>query len=242
MSSQSPAPPDDPEEEPSYEVGYGKPPKATRFQPGKSGNPKGRPKGSRKAPPADTAVEKLNALVLQEAYRPIQIRDGETLVEMPTMQAELRNVTLSAAKGNQRAQRLLLDTVGEIERERRRDRLKLFEEAVAYKVEAEREMAMAAARHLPAPVLVPHPDHLIIDPITGSVKLRGPFTPEEKVAWDEHTAMKATFTKQLTELEAERRAAPRSRNLKQRIEDVRLVIAKIDATLNCERILVPEMY
>ena len=97
MSSKSP-PPDDPEEEPAYEVGYAKPPKATRFQPGKSGNPKGRPKGSRKAPPAGAAVEKLNTLVLQEAYRPIQIRDGETLVEMPTMQAMLRNVTLSAAR------------------------------------------------------------------------------------------------------------------------------------------------
>jgi len=32
-----------------YEVGYGRPPKATRFKPGCSGNPKGRPKGS-KAP------------------------------------------------------------------------------------------------------------------------------------------------------------------------------------------------
>ena len=29
------------------EVGYGRPPKATRFTPGKSGNPRGRPKGSR---------------------------------------------------------------------------------------------------------------------------------------------------------------------------------------------------
>ena len=36
----SKSPPDD------YEVGYGKPPKETRFQPGVSGNPKGRPKGS----------------------------------------------------------------------------------------------------------------------------------------------------------------------------------------------------
>jgi hypothetical protein len=32
------------------EVGYGRPPKRTRFQPGKSGNPKGRPKGSKALP------------------------------------------------------------------------------------------------------------------------------------------------------------------------------------------------
>ena len=30
-----------------YEVGYGRPPKETRFTPGKSGNPKGRPKRKR---------------------------------------------------------------------------------------------------------------------------------------------------------------------------------------------------
>ena len=30
-----------------YEVGYGKPPEHTRFQPGRSGNPRGRPKGTK---------------------------------------------------------------------------------------------------------------------------------------------------------------------------------------------------
>ncbi|MCY3732928.1 MAG: DUF5681 domain-containing protein, partial [Chloroflexi bacterium] len=30
-----------------YDVGFGKPPKHSRFKKGKSGNPKGRPKGSR---------------------------------------------------------------------------------------------------------------------------------------------------------------------------------------------------
>lgn len=30
---------------PDYEVGYGKPPRGTQFQPGRSGNPRGRPKG-----------------------------------------------------------------------------------------------------------------------------------------------------------------------------------------------------
>ena len=37
---------------PKYEVGYGKPPAGTRFKPGQSGNPAGRPKGSRRNRPS----------------------------------------------------------------------------------------------------------------------------------------------------------------------------------------------
>lgn len=32
---------------PAYEVGYGRPPESSRFQPGRSGNPRGRPKGAK---------------------------------------------------------------------------------------------------------------------------------------------------------------------------------------------------
>jgi hypothetical protein len=45
----------------SYDVGYGKPPKANRFKPGKSGNPKGRPK----APP------KFEDLMAKEANKSV---------------------------------------------------------------------------------------------------------------------------------------------------------------------------
>src|SRR6202030_3462192 len=39
-----PMPPDN---EADYEVGYGKPPRHTRFKKGRSGNPRGRPNGSK---------------------------------------------------------------------------------------------------------------------------------------------------------------------------------------------------
>jgi hypothetical protein len=38
--------PSGPTEKSTYEVGYGKPPRHSRFKPGRSGNPKGRPKGA----------------------------------------------------------------------------------------------------------------------------------------------------------------------------------------------------
>ena len=86
---------------------------------------------------------------------------------------------------------------------------------------------------MPEPTLVPHPDHLIIDPISGSVEVRGPYTPEEKNEWDELTAMRAGVEGQLAELDAMRRAAPRGTNRTAQIEALRSVVAKIDARLNC---------
>ena len=62
----------------------------------------------------------------------------------------------------------------------RRERHLLFHEAVLCKQRGEEEIAEACRRGLPEPVLVPHPDQIIVDPIAGSVKVRGPLADEEK--------------------------------------------------------------
>lgn len=56
----------------NYEIGYGKPPEHTRFAPGQSGNPKGRPRGSRNL---STVVGELarQTMTITEGGRPRRV-------------------------------------------------------------------------------------------------------------------------------------------------------------------------
>lgn len=70
------APPDQGEAVSDYEVGYGRPPVATRFKPGQSGNPKGRPKASKNL--STLVREKLQAKVpAREGGRERRMSKGE---------------------------------------------------------------------------------------------------------------------------------------------------------------------
>ena len=81
----------------------------TRFRKGRSGNPRG---GSRAA-----RHGRAKRLALMEAYRLVTIRDGETVVRVPALQAILRSQIALAAKGNARAQQAVIATVQAIEAE-----------------------------------------------------------------------------------------------------------------------------
>jgi Family of unknown function (DUF5681) len=231
---------DNPEAEAEpYEVGYGKPPKATRFKPGQSGNPGGRPKGSGKPKITnDVAGEKWKALVREEAYRPIQIRDGDRLVVLPVMQAGMRSLALNAAKGNQRAQRMLIDLLGAVEGEDRKTREMLFDAVLEYKLHWEEEIALARRNGLPEPSPLPHPDDLIVNPFVGSVVSRGPWTEEEKRLFDWLVPMKQQSEEELDELTTKAKRDPRNVDT-QGIASHRKTIARIDALLNVERVIIP---
>jgi hypothetical protein len=64
---------------PSYTIGYGRPPKQSRFRPGKSGNPKGRPRGTRNLSSILAQVLAEKAVVIENG-RPRATTMGEIII------------------------------------------------------------------------------------------------------------------------------------------------------------------
>jgi hypothetical protein len=170
---------------PHYEVGYGRPPVETRFKPGQSGNPRGRPKGSKNRPrPPALNEERLKAIVIDEAYRMVAVNDVKGPVAIPMAQAVIRSLAVNAAKGNQRAQRLFTELLASVETAHKRLHDEWLQTAIEYKVDWDRELERRARLGITAPDPVPHPDDIVINMRTGSVEVKGPMTKEEKVIWD----------------------------------------------------------
>ncbi len=91
----------DPASDGSYQVGYRKPPKRTRFQPGQSGNPRGRPKGTKN----------LKTDLMEELGERIVIREGDRSQKVSKQRALLKSMVNHAIKGDAKATGIALSTM-----------------------------------------------------------------------------------------------------------------------------------
>ena len=184
-----------------YEVGYGKPPEGTKFRKGVSGNPRGRPKGAKNKVPAINE-ERMKAIILEEAYRTITVRDGTRNVTVPIARAVLRSLAVNAVKGQHRSQRLFAELLASVETANRALHNEWMQTAIDYKTGWERELDRRKQLGiLDAPEPLPHPDHVVIDLWAGTANLIGPSTREEKAEWDMWVARKTDFEADLLELQ-----------------------------------------
>ncbi|AML51895.1 DUF5681 domain-containing protein [Falsihalocynthiibacter arcticus] len=81
----------------AYEVGYGKPPQKHQFQPGNSGNPKGRSKG-----PGN-----LHKMIAKHASKKVTVIENGSEKKMAKMDVVVSAMFNSASKGDVGAARLL---------------------------------------------------------------------------------------------------------------------------------------
>jgi hypothetical protein len=93
------------DDERDYEVGYGKPPRHTQFQRGQSGNPRGRPAGSKNL--ATLVSEALNERVI--------VAENGGRRKISKREAIIKQLVNRSAKADWRAIKILLDIVREIE-------------------------------------------------------------------------------------------------------------------------------
>jgi hypothetical protein len=164
----------------NFEVGRCKPPRHSRWKPGKSGNPNGRPKGAKgKHKLQDAILQKARETFLEEGKRKITIREGDKVVTMEAYQIAVRSTFVAAAKGSAMAQRTVIQTMMAAEAEISQVTREAFASAVAYKADCRRERARCLAQGLPEPAFFPHPDDIKCDWETLTVAFEGPMTVEQ---------------------------------------------------------------
>ena len=82
-----------------YAVGYGRPPRHTRYEKGRSGNPKGRPSGAKN----------LSTLFTEALNETVIIAENGGRRKISKRQAIVKQIVNKAAKGDWRCTKLLLE-------------------------------------------------------------------------------------------------------------------------------------
>jgi hypothetical protein len=88
-----------------YRVGYWRPPLETRFQKGKSGNPSGRPKGSRS----------VGAVIAAALLERVSVNENGRRRSITKLEAACKQLANKAAGGDQRAAKLIIELLHQSE-------------------------------------------------------------------------------------------------------------------------------
>ena len=123
----------------------------------------------------------MKAIILQEAYRLVDIQEGGKKARLPLIQAIIRRQGVSAAQGRPRADALLYRTLRSIEEGKLLRVLGLCQDSDRLiKKMSGKEFERRKKLNPSEPDPVPHPDDIVLTAATGTVELHGPMTKRNR--------------------------------------------------------------
>jgi hypothetical protein len=203
---------------------YRKPPVEYQFKKGESGNLNGRPRKKAVQPGGGLGggiADRLAAMALDEAMRPVTVREGGKVSKIPAIQALMRTMFRAGAQGDTKAARQLTDLVSRAESGRTGTALENLHQAFQYK-EIYGPIFQGREREgLDALEIYPHPDDVTINEMTGEVTIDGPTSKEQAGAQKAVREHALKSLRRYFEVEAALKKQPKNSALKRELKELK---------------------
>ena len=169
-----------------YEVGYGKPPKHSRFKKKQSGNPGGRPV-KRHIPSLWKQLDPLNSAILEQAARRLDIRTTEGKKTISQLEAALEKLFKMGMQGNRLSLVTFIELIQNAQDREKEQMQEVFRAAALHHQVYAEQFETAEREGKPVPKVLPHPKDVVIDLSDDDhpVQIIGPMTWTEQAQAEE---------------------------------------------------------